>query len=246
MPEITMPPKREVTKFVLIASTLAGSVIAARLLTNRKVSPTERLADALLDTERLRDAPSRLAEAPESALAACASYLVGVAYRSAEGIRATSGAEDAIGAGVSRTHPYTHAAATALTESNAPEHLVTYAVTIPNVGEVRGTRRLGGLHLAGLAPARPAQDTVQFTLPDGYTAQMESEFEIGEYLLTGRTRLFGSATLRDNRDNVGRLHIGYDGTISGTITRNARVIGRFEGRVSDKLQFKQYQIEPGG
>ena len=43
--------------------------------------------------------------------------------------------------------------------------------------------------------------------------------EVADYLVVGKTRLAGSADLRDNRGNVGRLNIGYDGTISGTITR---------------------------
>ena len=51
----------------------------------------------------------------------------------------------------------------------------------------------------------------------------------------GHTRLFGSATLRDNRGNVGRINIGFDGTVTGTITRDARVIGRFEGKVATAL-----------
>jgi hypothetical protein len=166
-----------------------------------------------------------------------------VAYHSAEGLRARGGAEDAIGKSRTRVHPYTHVAATVLTEALTPEHVLTYAVTLPKAGEVRGTRRVGGLHISGLAPARPLRDTAQVALEEGYTAQLESELEIGEYLVTGRTRLFGQMTLRDNRDNVGRLHIGYDGAVSGTITRNARVIGRFQGRITEGLQFKQYQIE---
>ncbi|HZT42015.1 MAG TPA: hypothetical protein VFA07_07485 [Chthonomonadaceae bacterium] len=243
MPQVKLPPKREVVKTALIASTLAGGVLAARLLTGRKDNPAQRFTEALFATERLREATQQMAETPERMLAACAAYLLDVAYHSSEGLRARGGAEDAIGKSRTRVHPYTHVAATVLTEALAPEHVLTYAVTIPEVGEVRGTRRVGGLHISGHAPARPLQDTAQVTLEEGYTAQLESELEIGEYLVTGRTRLFGQMTLRDNRDNVGRLHIGYDGTVSGTITRNARVIGRFEGRVADGLQFKQYQIE---
>jgi hypothetical protein len=245
MPEIKLPPKREVVKVALIASTLAGGVAAARLLSGRKEDPAQRFTEALLATERLREAAKQMPDASERLLAACAAYLLDVAYHSAEGLRARGGTEDAIGKSRTRVHPYTHAAATVLTEALAPEHVLTYAVTLPEAGEVRGTRHVGGLHISGLAPARPLRDTTQIALEDGYTAQLESELEIGEYLVTGRTRLFGQMTLRDNRDNVGRLHIGYDGAVSGTITRESRVIGRFQGRITDGLQFKQYQIGKG-
>jgi hypothetical protein len=246
MPEIFVPKPREFARLALLVSTVAGAVVAGRYLGTRKVSGAERLDDALLDTEQLRDASGKMAEASETGLAACAAYLIHVAYRASEGLGAAAGADDPVGYSRTHTHPYTHAAATVLTEANAPEHLLTYAVTIPDVGEIRGTRRTGPLKMAGLSPARATPDTAQITLADGYTTQLESEFEVADYLVTGRTRLYGSATMRDNRGNVGRLHIGYDGTIAGTITRETRVIGRFEGRVHEGLHFKQYQIESGG
>ncbi len=246
MPEINLPRKREVAQLALVASALVGGVVASRYLGARKVSGAERLAEALLDTERLRDANSKLENNSETVLAGCAAYLISVAYRAAEGLGAASGADDPLGYSRTHTHPYTHAAATVLTEANAPEHLLTYALTIPEVGEVRGTRRVGPLKMAGLSPARATPDTAQITLSDGYTAQFESTFEVADYLVTGRTRLYGSATMRDNRGNVGRLHIGFDGTVSGTITRETRVIGRFEGKLASGLTFKQYQIESGG
>jgi len=166
-----------------------------------------------------------------------------VAYRAAAGEGVT--AEDPEGYSRTHEHPYTHATVTVLTEKHAPEHLLTYAVDLPDVGEVRGTRRVGAVHPAGLTPARPAIDTAQITLPHGYTAQLESEFEIADYLVTGQTKLFGAATLRDNRGNVARLNIAYDGGVSGTITRDAHVIGRFEGKVSTGVTFRQYEIGPG-
>ncbi|HZP80302.1 MAG TPA: hypothetical protein VFB21_01570 [Chthonomonadaceae bacterium] len=245
MPEINLPTKRELAKWGILASALAGSVVASRYFGTRKISGAERLAEALLDTESLREAGRDLSEASEKALAACAAYLVHMAFRSAEGLGAASGAEDPIGYSRTHTHPYTHAAATVLTEAGGADARLTYAVNVPDVGEVRGTRHIGPVHISGLCPARRTPDIAQITLADGYTAQLESEFEVGDYLVTGRTRLFGAATLRDNRGNVGRLNIGYDGTISGTITREARVIGRFEGRVAHGLNFKRYQLESG-
>ena len=35
------------------------------------------------------------------------------------------------------------------------------------------------------------------------------------------------------------------GALSGTITRDSRIIGRFEGKVSEGLRFTPYQIPPG-
>ena len=227
----------------LIAVSLAG-IVGLRILSARKINGAERLAEALLDTEKLNEAQRTLPEASEAALAACAAYVVNIAYHAAEGQGVPGVTDDPIGYCRTHRHPYTHAVTTVLTESHAPDHLMTYAVTIPEIGEVRGTRRVGAVRPSGMSPARPAPDTVQITLSHDYTAQAETEFEIADYLLTGHTRLFGSATLRDNRGNVGRINIGFDGTITGTITRDARVIGRFEGKVSTGVTFKQYDLPP--
>ena len=132
------------------------------------------------------EAQRSLPEASETVLAACAAYVVDVAYRAAEGQGLPGVAEDPIGHSRTHRHPYTHAVTTVLTESHAPDHLLTYAVTLPEIGEVRGTRRVGALRVTGLSPARPAPDTVQITLTHDYTAQMETEFEIADYLVTGQ------------------------------------------------------------
>lgn len=227
----------------LIVLSVAG-VAGLRLLGARKINGAERLAEALLDTEKLNEAQRSLPEASETVLAACAAYVVGVAYRAAEGQGIGGVAEDPIGHSRTHNHPYTHAVTTVLTESHAPDHLLTYAVNLPEIGEVRGTRRIGGLRVTGLSPARPAPDIVQITLTHDYTAQMETEFEIADYLVMGHTRVFGSATLRDNKGNVGRINIGFDGTVTGTITREARVVGRFEGKVATGVTFRQYDLPP--
>jgi hypothetical protein len=249
--------KGDVAKTLLLLSLAAGGLIASRYLGTRKVSAAERLAESLLDTERLRDAARKLSDSKEAGLAACAAYLVNFAYRAAEGIGAASGVEDPIGYSRTHTHPFTNVTATVLTEERpasgsthlegAPEPrqiFLTYAVTIPEVGEVRGTRQMGGLQM-GLPPSRSVPDTLQITLPDGYTAQLESQFQVAESLVTGQPRLFGSATMRDNHGNVGRLIIAHDGVISGTITRDARVIGRFEGRAAHGLYFQQLHLAAG-
>ena len=228
----------------LLLALSVASVAGLRLLAARKINGAERLAEALLDTEKLHEGARGLPDAGETVLAACAAYVVNVAYRAAEGQGLAGVQEDPIGYSRTHRHPYTHAVTTVLTESHAPDHLLTYAVTVPELGEIRGTRRVGALRVTGLSPARPAPDTVQISLAHDYTAQAETEFEIADYLVMGHTRLFGAATLRDNRGNVGRINIGFDGTVTGTVTRDARVVGRFEGKVAAGVTFKPYDLPP--
>lgn len=237
--------KREIAGTALLITGAVTGLIASRYFGTRKVSAAERLAEALLETDRLREGAHHQAESSEKALADCAAYLVNMAYRAADSVGAASGSDDPLGYSRTHTHPYTHASATVLTEAVVPECLLTYAVNLPDVGEVRGIRRIGAARLAGVNWARPVPDTVQITLPEGYTAQVETEFEVPDYLLSGRVRLYGAATMRDNRGNVGRLNIANDGTVSGTVTRDARVIGRFEGNTVHGVHFKQNQIESG-
>lgn len=239
---VRLPRRGDVLRFSMLAGGAAALVAGARYFGAARSNAAERLVDSLLHTDKLRDATRDPATASEQRLAACAAYMLGVAYGAASGLFLTPN-EDPIGYSRSAVHPYTRAAATVLTEAHSPEQVLTYAVTVPDAGEVRGTRRVGAVHMAGLAPARPAPDVAQIAFEDGYTAQMETEFEVAEYL-TVKTRVFGAATLRDNRGNVGRLNVAYDGSIAGTITRDARVIGRFEGTVAKGLEFRQYQIEP--
>ncbi|HLK59855.1 MAG TPA: hypothetical protein VKU00_25055, partial [Chthonomonadaceae bacterium] len=158
---------------------------------------------------------------------------------------AAAGAEDRVGYSRTQTHPYTGAVVTILTEAETPDRVLTYALDIPEVGEVRGTRRVGGVRMSFLTPVRRTPDTMQITLNDDYTAQLESELVTPDFLTTGANRVSGSITLRDNRGNVGRLHIGNDGTLSGTVTRDTQVVGRFEGKVAQGLAFTRFQIGSG-
>ena len=232
-------------QIALVASTAAGSLIASRYLSGRKISSAQRLAESLLDTEKLREGARSLPDSSEVVLAACAGYLLQFARRSSDGLGLSSGADDPIGFSRTQAHPYSRATATVLTGEPEGDYkqALTYAVTIPEIGEVRGMRRVGGLHLSGLSPARPVPDTLQIMLQDGYTAQIEAEWQLTEALVNGRAHLFGSAALRDNSGNAGHLYVSYDGLISGTITRDARIIGRFEGKTREGLRFKHYQIE---
>ena len=230
----------------IVLSAATAGVVAARYLESRKINGAERLSDALLRTQKLRDAAEKLPEATAQVLAACAAYFVDVAFQAAEGLGSAAKTEDPTGYSRTHTHPYTGAAVTVLTEATGTEQLLTYAVTIPETGEVRGTRRGGGMKISGLSPARPTPDVAQISLKHDYSAQIETEFEVADYLLTGKTRMFGKAHLRDNQGNVAQITIGYDGAISGSVTRDNRVIGRFDGKVAEGLNFKQFEIEGGG
>lgn len=241
MPHILIPVRKEAARIAVLASAAVGAVLATRYLGTRKVNCAERLADALLHTEPLRNAAAL--EDSEARLAACADYFLNVAYYAAQGLTGPGVADDPPGYNRTHAHRYARASASVLTEQNVPDLALTFAVSIEEIGEARGTHRVGGLRLSGLTPARPAPDTVQITLTDGYIAQIETEFEVGDYLVTGRTRVFGAATVRDNQGNVGRIHVTYDGSVTGAMTRDTRVIGRFEGHVGRGVQFRRYQIE---
>ncbi len=229
----------------LVLSAATAGVVAARYLESRKINGAERLANALLHTQKLRDAAEKLPDTTAPVLAACAAYFVDIAFQAAEGLGSAAKTEDPMGFSRTHTHPYTGAAVTVLTEAAGTEQLLTYAVTIPEAGEVRGTRRVGGMKISGLAPARPTPDVAQISLKHDYSAQIETEFEVADYLLTGKTRMFGKAHLRDNQGNVAQITIGYDGAISGSVTRENRVIGRFDGKVAEGLNFKPFEIEGG-
>jgi hypothetical protein len=226
-----------------LGAVAATGLLASRYFGTRKVSSAERLAEALLDIERLREANRNLPDASEAALAHCAAYLAEVAHRASAGMGVAAGAEDRVGFSRTQSHAYTGAVVTILTEADSPDRVLTYALDIPLVGEVRGTRKVGGVRMSGLTPVRRTPDTLQITLTDGYTAQLESDLMSPDFLTTGANRISGSVTLRDNRGNVGRLNIGNNGTLSGTVTRDAQVVGRFEGKVAQGLEFTRYQIE---
>ncbi|HLJ53548.1 MAG TPA: hypothetical protein VKT77_00840 [Chthonomonadaceae bacterium] len=231
---------------IIAISTLAlGALVGARYLSTRKVSSAERLCDALLDTEPLREAARDMADRPEARLATCASYFVDVAYRSADGWGIGTGANDPIGYARMKTHRYTQGAASVLTESHLPDHVLNYTLNVPDIAEVRGVRRHGPLSMDGLLPAYAVPETAQISLHDGYTAQVEADLHVTEAFVTGKARMYGAVTLRDSDGNVGRLNVGTDGIIHGTITHQNRVVGRFDGRLGSDVAFKPYQIEPG-
>ena len=243
MPEIFAPNKRDLATIAVVVVAGAGVLVASRYLGTRKINTAERFADALLDVERLKSAALHLDDNASAVLAGCAAYWVNVAASAAQSIGAPGSEDDPVGYSRTHTHSYTNATSTVLTESYVPEHRLIFAVAVPEFGEVRGARGIGSVKMSGLAPARPVPDALQITLKDGYTAQILAECEVADYVVTGKSRLFGSLTLRDNRDNAGRVNIAFDGAISGTITREAKVIVRYNGTLATGLNYQQNELE---
>ncbi len=241
MLEITAK-KPSVGQLALLTTAALTSVVAVRYFSARKSSAAERLTEGLLETTRLQTAVGHLPNASHLALAECAGYLLNVAVRAAPGIGVARGDDDPIGHSRTQTHSFTGSTATVRTESAAPNRTINYAVTIPEVGEVRGIRRIGSLHLVDLAPAHSTPDTVQIVLTEGYTAQIEADLHTMETMIVVKDRVFGSMALHDNRGNAGHIKVGFGGELSGTITRDSRIVGRFEGKISEGLLFTPYQL----
>ena len=226
-----------------IAALAAGGLIGARYFSLKKVSSAERLCDALLDSEPLKQALETPSALSEKRLALCAEYFLTVNRKASEGVGVANAQSDPVGHNRVQSHKYTGAVVSLVTESNSPEQSLSYSVRIPGVGEATGTRQVGGMRMSGIYPAYPTPESVQIQLEDGYTAQIESELQVTDTLLTGRARLFGVVTLRDNQGNVGRLHLGSEETLTGSITRNSQVVGRFDGSLPGNIRFTPYQIQ---
>ena len=237
--------KPSVGQLALLTTAALTSVVAVRYFGGRKASAAERLTEGLLETTRLQTAAGNLPDASHLALADCAAYLLNVALRAASGVGIARAEDDPIGYSRTQTHSFTGTTATVRTESAAPDRLINYAVTVPEVGEVRGIRRIGPLQMSGFVPAHATPDTVQIVLTNGYTAQIEADLHTAENMVVGKDRVFGSLALHDNQGNAGHIQVGFDGVLSGTITRESRIIGRFEGKMSEGLRFTPYQIPPG-
>ena len=234
-----------VGQLALLTTAALTSVVAVRYFGSRKACAAERLAEGLLETTRLQAAADHLPDASHLALSECAGYLLGVALRAASGVGVARGDDDPIGFSRTQTHNFTGATATVRTEAAAPDRTINYAVVVPDVGEVRGIRRIGALEMTGFVPAHATPDTVQIVLANGYTAQIEADLHTAENMIVGRDRVFGALALHDNQGNAGHIQVGFEGTLSGTITRDNRIVGRFEGKIAEGLRFTPYQIPPG-
>lgn len=237
--------KPSVGQIAVLATAALSSVVAVRYFSTRKESAAERLAEGLLETTRLQTAVGHLPDATHLALSECAGYLLTVALRAAPGVGIARGEDDPIGYSRTQSQGFTGATATVRTETAAPNRTINYAVAIPEVGEVRGVRHIGPLQLTGAIPAHHTPDMVQIVLADGYTAQIETDLHTAENMVVGKDRIFGSMALHDNQGNSGMVRVDFGGGVSGTITQNSRIIGRFEGTLTEGLRFTPYQIPPG-
>jgi hypothetical protein len=227
---------------VAVAGGAAVATAGARYVGSKRINAAERLGQALLDASRLEEA-SRLTDGEtEAALAACAAYLINVAHQAAAGITGPP-AVDAIGYERKVTDDRSNAVATVITTAHDPEARWQFEVDLPGIARVTGSRRLRSSRFAGTKVHMATPDTVSIRFDNGYFANIESDLEFNGHLLPikgSRTQIFGSASLSDNRGNVGRMRIEPNGTVSGTVTRGTEIIGRFEGSLADGLTFQQY------
>lgn len=233
---------RQAVKMAVVAGGAAAATAGARYMGSKRINAAERLGQALVDVERLTDAAQFANAETEAALAACAVYLINVAHESAAGISGPP-ALDPVGYERTVTASDGRATATITTTAHEPEARWQFEVNVPGVVSVNGSRRLAASRFSGPRVRMSTPDTVGIRFESGYAARIESDLEFASNLLQvvgPRTQLYGSAHLSDNRGNVGRIEIGQDGVISGTITRGPNIVGRFEGSLAGGLTFSQY------
>ncbi len=233
---------RKVAGVVAVAGGAAVATAGARYVGSKRINAAERLGQALLDDTRLEEASQLTSSESEAALAACAAYLINVAHQSAAGITGPP-TVDAIGYERKVSNDKSRAVATVITTAHEPEARWQFDVDFPGVAHVNGSRRLISSRFAGPKVHMRTPDTVSIKFDNGYFASIESDMEFNGHLLNvkgPRTQVYGSASLSDNRGNVGRLKIESNGNVSGTVTRGSEIIGRFEGSLSDGLTFQQY------
>jgi hypothetical protein len=235
-----------ILKKALGAAVVAGAgavgVAGARYAGSKRINAAARLGEALLDTGRLEEASRFTASESEAALAACAAYLINVAHQAAHGITGPPSI-DPIGFERKVNGDRDGSSATIITTAHEPEARWQFDVEIPDVGRVSGSRRLASSKFKGPKVHMRTPDTVSIRLDNGYFASIESDLEFNGSLLpitAPRTQVFGSASLSDNRGNVGRLKIEGNGEITGTVTRGTEIVGRFEGSLGSGMTFRQY------
>jgi hypothetical protein len=226
----------------IVAGGAAAATAGARYAASKRINASEKLGEALLDTERLADAKRCGPAETESALAACAVYVINTAHRAAAGI---TGPPTLDPVGFERTVKSDHGGGSAIvtTTAHEPETRWQFEVTIPDVGRVSGSRRLTSSKFAGTKVRMSTPDTVAIHFDGGYSVRVESDLEFTSALLKmvgPVTQIYGTAHLSDNRDNVGHVKIEQSGEVTGTVTRRSDIVGRFEGSLSEGVTFKQY------
>jgi len=234
---------RKVLGAAAIAGGAAVATAGARYMGSKRINAAQRLGEALLDIEQLEKAARYTAAESEAALAACAAYLINMAHQAAAGISGPP-TIDAIGFERKIRSEKSGATATIITTAHEPEARWQFDVEVPGIARISGSRRLKSSRFSGPKVHMQTPDTISIRFENGYFASIESDMEFSGNLLavTGpRTQIFGSASLSDNRNNVGRLRIEPNGEVSGTVTRGTEIVGRFEGSLAEGVTFRQYQ-----
>ncbi|MEP6756512.1 MAG: hypothetical protein ABJA67_13485, partial [Chthonomonadales bacterium] len=180
---------------------------SARYATSKRMDASQKLADALLQWDRLKEASEVEDGESEAALAACSAYLINVAYQAAYGM-AGPPTIDAIGVEKTATTGEGEATSSVITTAHEPETRWQFEMEAKGTGRVSGSRRLTSARFTGHKVSMRTPDTVSIRLENGYVASIESDLEFSGNLLSapivGRTTaVFGTASLSDNRGNVG-------------------------------------------
>ena len=234
---------RKAVGAAVIASGAVVATAGARYASSKRINAAQRLGEALLETDRLADATEYSAGESEAALAACAAYLINVAHQAAAGI-AGPPAVDAIGFERKVENSKTGGVARIITTAHNPEPRWQFEAEVPGIARISGSRRLVSSRFTGPKVHMRTPDTVSIRFENGYFASIESDMEFSGNLLalpmTASTQVYGSASLSDNRGNVGRVTIESSGAVSGTVTRGAEIVGRFEGSLEKGVTFQQY------
>jgi hypothetical protein len=226
----------------IVAGGAAAATAGARYAASKRINAAERLAEALIDTGRLDEAAEISGAEPEGALAACAAYLINTAYNAAIGITGPP-TVDQIGMERRARSERGDVTATVVTTAHEPESRWQFDVDASGVARVSGSRRLTSSKFVGPKVQMATPDTLSIRFNNGYYVNIESDLQFSSNLLQmvgAKTRLFGSASLSDNRRNVARLQIDPNGEISGTCTRGTDIVGRFEGSLSEGITFRHY------
>ncbi len=216
--------------------------VATKYAESRKINISERFADLLVHPKWIMETDEMAKESPDAALAACCAWLIDMAYKSTEGIIGAP-LMDPVGYERHAYEPKTGYDATIVTTGLEPEACLKYELTLPKIAKVSGGRRIHAGKLNGTRVLIHAPDSVTIKFDSGYAVNIETNFEFSNSLVPvfgGPLQLSGSASISDNRRNVGRISFQQDGAVAGTITNGDRIVGRISGSISDGITIKRY------
>lgn len=216
--------------------------VATKYTESKKINISERFASLLLHPRWIMDTDEMARESPDKALTACCAWLIDMAYKSTEGIIGAP-MMDPVGYERHAYEPETGNDASVVTTGLEPEACLKYELTLPKIAKVSGGRRIQAGRLNGTRILIHAPDSVTIKFESGYAVNIETNFEFSNSLipvLGGPLHLSGSASVSDNRRNVGRISFQPDGTVAGTVTNGDMIVGRITGTLGDGLIIKRY------